>query len=178
MSEHTEEKKSLRAVFRERRRLLADRAAGHAIAESFLAAFGGYGSYFIYLSVGTEVPTAELIARLNEEGKDVCVPRVEGTKMCSVRLGGELIPGPFPQPAAGEEHTCEVAVVPLLAADEAGNRLGQGGGCYDRYFALHPSVLRVGIAYEGQVLPALPAAPHDIPLHALVTECGIRRFNA
>lgn len=60
--------------------------------------------------------------------------------------------------------------------DGEGYRLGYGGGYYDRYFALHPDVLRVGLAYAGQAVEGLPREKTDMPLHAVVTEKGVTRF--
>ncbi|MDB5738517.1 MAG: 5-formyltetrahydrofolate cyclo-ligase, partial [Sphingomonas bacterium] len=52
----------------------------------------------------------------------------------------------------------------------AGNRLGQGGGYYDRWFEGHPDAMRVGIAWSVQELPAVPRDVWDMPLHAVATE--------
>ena len=65
-----------------------------------------------------------------------------------------------------------VVLAPLVAFDALGNRLGMGGGYYDRYFQSHPQVRRVGIAHECQRAQALPVAPGDAPLLAVVTETG------
>jgi 5-formyltetrahydrofolate cyclo-ligase len=64
----------------------------------------------------------------------------------------------------------DVIFVPLVAFDSAMNRLGQGGGHYDRYFADHDSALRIGVAWEAQRVAALPVRSWDVPLHAVVTE--------
>ena len=62
-------------------------------------------------------------------------------------------------------------LVPGLAFDAHGNRLGRGAGVYDRFLAmLPPSVLRVGLCPEALVAPALPTEPHDVPMHFVVTE--------
>ncbi len=86
-------------------------------------------------------------------------------------FGGALPAGMYgiPAPASGKDLLCEVALVPLLAVDRAGNRLGYGGG----YFAAHPNLFRVGLCYKGQVVDRLPAEPTDVPLHAIVTEEGL-----
>ena len=101
--------------------------------------------------------------------------------MRSVRAmqGDKLEKGAFGifQPQYGEEETCEVAIVPLLATDGQGNRLGYGGGYYDKYFSAHPHVLRVGICYAGQVISAIPAEMTDMRLHYLLTERGMFSFG-
>lgn len=152
-------------------------------AEAFvprvLGAFGEFLSFFVYLSFGSEVGTGPLIHSLLEAGKRVCVPRLERGEMRSVPLTDKLVREPhgFLQPDEGEEQTCEVAITPLLAVDAEGFRLGYGGGYYDRYFAAHPQVLRVGLGFEAQLSARLPRGMGDIPLHALVTEREVRFFG-
>lgn len=69
-----------------------------------------------------------------------------------------------------EEILPSVIFVPLLGFDTAFNRLGQGGGHYDRYLAAHPSACRVGLAWEAQRVDSLDPQPWDIPLDAILTE--------
>lgn len=149
-----------------------------AIAEYVLSAFGEEQSFFVYLSFGSEVGTEALIRALLARGKTVCVPRIAGGEMRSVPYREPLERGKYGilQPREGEEKTCAVALTPLLAWDREGFRLGYGGGYYDRYFAAHPEVLRVGLAYAGQAVPRLPREETDVPLHAVVTEEGVVRF--
>jgi 5-formyltetrahydrofolate cyclo-ligase len=64
----------------------------------------------------------------------------------------------------------DVIFVPLVAFDGALNRLGQGGGHYDRYLADHDAALRVGVAWEAQRVISLPVQPWDAPLDAVITE--------
>lgn len=65
----------------------------------------------------------------------------------------------------------EVAVLPGLAFDRRGYRLGYGGGCYDRFLSRYaPQALRVGLAFSCQLVETLPTEAHDVPLHFLVTE--------
>lgn len=67
-------------------------------------------------------------------------------------------------------------VVPGLAFDERGHRLGRGGGVYDRFLGSLPgSVLRIGITPEALVAPELPTEPHDVPMHWVVTERRVIR---
>lgn len=70
-----------------------------------------------------------------------------------------------------------LVLVPLLAFDAAGTRLGYGGGYYDRTLAALTGARAIGIAYAGQEVPALPRAAHDHPLEAVITENGVRRFG-
>jgi 5-formyltetrahydrofolate cyclo-ligase len=70
----------------------------------------------------------------------------------------------------------DLLLVPLLAFDGRGHRLGYGGGFYDRTLALL-GVPAIGIAYAGQEVSSLPAEPHDRRLTAILTEQGLRRFR-
>ena len=68
----------------------------------------------------------------------------------------------------------DILLVPLLAFDEAGGRLGYGGGYYDRTLAMWPECRSVGFGYAAQRVDSVPVEPHDIRLDAIVTERGLR----
>lgn len=63
-----------------------------------------------------------------------------------------------------------VCFTPLVACSREGLRLGRGKGCYDRFFAANPQVLRVGVCYSVQVLDSIPTEPHDQKLDYIVSE--------
>ncbi len=75
----------------------------------------------------------------------------------------------------GEPGTPAVLLVPLLAFDRQGHRLGYGGGYYDRTLAALPGALRIGCAYAAQEVPAVPVGAHDVRLDAVATERGVIR---
>lgn len=78
-------------------------------------------------------------------------------------------------PGSASSFAPGLAVIPGVAFDRQGNRLGHGAGYYDRFLA-HPAMARtalVGLAYAFQIVPALPVAPWDRPVHALCTEEGL-----
>ena len=79
--------------------------------------------------------------------------------------------------AAAPAATPQILLVPLLAFDAHGHRLGYGGGFYDRTLDALKNVFAVGVAYAGQEVPALPREAHDRPLDAVITENGLRRFH-
>lgn len=84
-------------------------------------------------------------------------------------------------PAEGAWCVPEVLIVPLLAFDARGMRLGYGGGFYDRTLAglrAGGAVLAVGLAFAAQEVPEVPTEPPDAPLDAVLTEAGLRRFAA
>ncbi len=63
----------------------------------------------------------------------------------------------------------DVVFVPLLGFTEHLERLGQGGGHYDRWLAAHPQTVAIGLAWDVQLLDALPVEPHDVRMDAIVT---------
>lgn len=76
-------------------------------------------------------------------------------------------------PAAPEEAHPDALLVPLLAFDRAGRRLGYGGGYYDRTLPLFPHALRLGVAFAAQEAEEVPAGPDDVRLPFVATERGI-----
>ena len=93
----------------------------------------------------------------------------------------ERHPYGFEQPVAGaplvEPNDVGVVLVPGLAFDRRGGRLGRGGGYYDRFLpALPPWAPRVGVVSERLVVQALPTDPHDVPMTHLATEDGVREL--
>ena len=73
----------------------------------------------------------------------------------------------------GDVATPDVVLVPLLAFDLAGRRLGYGGGYYDRTLASLPNARTLGCAYAMQQVETVPAGPHDVCLQAVATERGV-----
>lgn len=99
------------------------------------------------------------------------------------RDGDDLVAGPLdipvPPPGVGSVVVPDVLLVPLVAFDDRGNRLGRGAGFYDRYLATNRTSAgtrptAIGVAFEGQRLAAIPAEPYDQVLDLVVTELGIR----
>ena len=73
----------------------------------------------------------------------------------------------------GEILVPDVLLVPLLAFDRAGRRLGYGAGYYDRTLAGLPGAVAIGCAFQQQEVDAVPAGPYDVPLHAVATDAGV-----
>ncbi len=66
-----------------------------------------------------------------------------------------------------------ICFTPLIACSRDGSRLGRGRGYYDRFFAEHPHIWRVGVCYSAQILDSIPTEPHDQKLDCVVSEEGI-----
>lgn len=174
------DKPALRAEARSVRRrlasvepLAAERAAGFtdALPRATLAA--------VYRAVGSELDPEPLARALIASGAAICLPVVleRDAPMIFRRwspgdpLEMDVAGCPAPLPLA-ETVDPDLIVTPLLAFDDFGGRLGQGGGYYDRTFAARADVIRVGFAYAGQRVDRLPTERHDIALHGVLTEVG------
>ena len=136
---------------------------------------------FFFASFRSEVETSGMIRRSLKEGKTVILPRVEGTALGLYRIMGpdELIPGcmKIPEPSVLTDdrkvqiNDVDVIVVPGAAFDRSGNRIGYGGGFYDRLLAqLQKPVPVIAPAYEEQVIDVVPAEPHDKKVSIIVTD--------
>jgi len=157
-------------------------AAAAAVAETLgaLDELGGAGPVLLYAAIGDELAVDQAIEALLARGVAVCLPRVDGDAVDVVPIQGldGLVPGwrgvrePPPGAAAIPPGALRAAVVPGLAFDAQGNRLGYGGGHFDRLLAqLDPAAVVIGVAYDLQVVDALPAEAHDRPVRVVVTEC-------
>ncbi len=128
---------------------------------------------FCYLAFSSEAPTDKLIEKLKERGFRVCAPRIEGGEMLAVELGGDYalsrygILEPLGQAYLG---AVDLIITPLLAADERGNRLGYGGGYYDRFFKKYPKAKRIGYAFDFQIVNEVPTETFDEKLDCIVTD--------
>ncbi len=178
------DKSQLRKAARARRKTLAREGFALAItpyAEDLGLApgtvVGGYHAHH------DEADPALLLARLVEMGCAIAFPRVAGKdqplEFHHVPDGEVLEPGSFgiPEPLGHWPRAMpDVLLVPLLAFDAEGHRLGYGGGFYDRTLAAL-KVPAIGIAYAGQELDSIPHETHDRTLDMVLTEQGVRRFR-
>jgi len=136
-----------------------------------------------YFSRGSEVATIPILEAGLEEGKIVALPRVEGKEMTFRQVGDldELRPGfaglmePTAEaPMVKSDSRETLILVPGLAFDKEGFRLGRGGGYYDRFLAQFNGAkgppVTAGLAYEPQLIECLPREKHDRPVDNIVTE--------
>ena len=140
-----------------------------------------------YVAKADEVQTSEIIRASLEAGKTLLVPRADPSTgaLGFVPIGSmsELSPGHFGvlEPGAGSEESplesADVVVVPVVAWDDQGHRLGYGKGYFDRALTASPGPLRVGLALEAQRAPALAQSTGDVPLDVIVTEARVLRFG-
>ena len=160
--------------------LPADIAALSAeVTTRFLAsdAFAAAATLALYCAIRSEVATSDIFAVAVRAGKRVLYPRTVGDTLefvvveslealTACRYGiyepqqGESVPLPL----------IDLIVLPGVAFDQKGIRLGYGMGCYDRALAESRRPTLVGLAYDFQVIPSLPREEHDIPVNIVVTE--------
>lgn len=147
-----------------------------------------------YVAVREEVDLHALITQAQADKKTIALPVTKGTRMYFVALSDPFEPElltlnawgiPEPLDESGNpigsvipSDSLDICLMPLVGFDEQLNRIGMGGGFYDRYFAqahhaLSSQPKRIGVAYSDQQLERIPVEPWDVPMHALVTETGI-----
>lgn len=138
----------------------------------------------MYAALPDELPLACVLASVRAAGKTPLWPRVlPDGRMVFARADRveELRPGRYgvhePSAAAAVESLGPdvLALVPGVAFDARGGRLGRGGGIWDRALADAIGAVAFGVGYELQIIERLPREAHDRPLDALLTETGIRR---
>ncbi|WP_043829187.1 5-formyltetrahydrofolate cyclo-ligase [Muricoccus aerilatus] len=134
--------------------------------------------------MGHEIDIRPLLRALEGRGHRLCLPRTPKRGLPldfrAFAFGDAMDKGPFGtlQPLAeAAPLTPGFVIVPLLAFDGAGRRLGYGGGYYDRTLAALPGVPTLGVAFACQEMDEVPAGPLDAPLDAVATEAGVMRFR-
>lgn len=168
----------------ERRRAADDAIAGRVLADPV---FAQAEQILLYVSMPHEVGTEKLLRACLDAGKTLGLPvcDTDTHTMRFYRLGdmAELCEGAYRIPVppctadrllTPDEHT--LMLMPLLAFDEAGYRLGAGGGFYDRYLAAYP-VRNTGLCYAACRVPSLPHGAYDIPLQRCITEQTTEEFS-
>lgn len=186
---------ALRRHFRAIRRALDDEAqTDHAIAierHFFTSGLTLAGrTVGLYVASDGEPDLEPLRQRLLAARKRVALPvvRRDGRmEFFRVKRQTPLVTGRFgiAEPAPGTAYVApmgiDVLLMPLVAFDDAGNRLGRGAGFYDRFLGRLPPALRprlIGVAHEVQhSAQPLPADDWDVPLHGVLTEAGLRAFH-
>jgi len=154
-------------------------AMDHAVCEAVMAlpeireAEWVYG----YMSLSWETGTRELLWRLLEAKKRVALPRVSGRDMAFYEIRGmeDLAEGAYHILEPSEDcplASCEDAVllVPGMAFTKDGNRLGKGGGYYDKFLDREPAHRTAALAYEFQMVERIPTEEHDKTVDKVVTE--------
>jgi 5-formyltetrahydrofolate cyclo-ligase len=164
----------------EQRRILSDRVAANLWSvPEFVAA----DTVLFFISFRSEVDTMPMIIRALEEKKTVCVPCTDAGNKAMVAsritdLDTDLELGNYDILEPREEclrplppESMDVILMPGVAFDLTGGRLGYGGGYYDRFLEkCSPDCMLVAVAFEIQIVEHVPCADHDANIHKIVTE--------
>ena len=139
--------------------------------------FNGARALIAYWPAAGEIDLIPLIEAAHGMGIPVYLPRTEDGAMHFYLFEGKDlltpdrfgIPSPAPKTPLSQDTADMLCLLPGLAADKSGYRLGYGGGWYDRFLASAPKgAVKIGVAYSFQIVDDLPAEPHDIPLTDIV----------
>ena len=142
---------------------------------------------FTYVNFRSEVITLPLISEFMKLNKKISVPKTydQEHRMVAIQvedISADLVPGyadiPEPRPELLSENVTEpenidVVILPGSVFDERGGRFGYGGGYYDRFVEKIPFAVRIGLAFDIQVVEEVPLQPHDELLDYIVTESRI-----
>lgn len=184
----SKEKQQIREKIRALRQSLAPekvREAGESVSRIIRSRVldADIGTVCVYANTGKEIPTEGLMQDLFNDGVRIAVPDWEawkqgsGLQVVAIENTSELVREGriVPQPEITDGRSipikeCELFLVPGIAFDSEGNRLGMGGGYFDRLLSNASSTATfTGLAYDFQVITHLPSEIHDIPVHDVVT---------
>ena len=174
------DKKQLRAQIREQKRAMTTEqieVASAKLGELFAASevYKNAKTIYGYLPYNQEVRTVPILERAMREGKRVAIPKVYGdemrfiymTDLTLVEKSDFGIPEPIADGPVADEPTALV-LMPGLAFDPAGHRIGYGGGFYDRFLAAEPDHPTIALCYDFQMLPELKTEEFDIPVDCVL----------
>lgn len=186
MPTKSELRKTLRAARKAHVEALPDHIRGllfHRPPAPLMARIPQEAVIGVYHAGPWEAPAAAYARFFHDAGHTIALPRFADPAASMVfahhsdpYTQDDLEVGPFGilQPAADADALMpEILFVPLVGFTPSRDRLGQGGGHYDRWLTEHPPLLAIGLAWDAQACDALPTEPHDMPLDAIVTPTRI-----
>ncbi len=181
------QKNSLRKQILEKRKKLSQKIVkvkSAKIADNFfkIEKILGGQNYALYISINNEVETKDIIDKLIGLQKNIYLPIKINDKWALTMFKDwkKLVIGPFgiKQPIEGlltDADVIDISVFPGVAFDLSGNRLGYGLGVFDKLFK-GSKAIRIGLAFEEQIVDQLPNFSHDLKMNLIVTEKRILSF--
>ena len=173
-------KKELRAMIREQKRAMTPEeiaSRSEKLMELFLQseAYKNAKTIYGYLPYNQEVRTVPMLEQALKDGKRVAVPKCYGDEMkflfmddlSKVEKGYAGIPEPIADEPVADDETALV-LMPGMAFDPQGHRIGYGGGFYDKFLAQEPGHPTLALCYDFQVLPHLETEEFDIPVDCVL----------
>ncbi len=181
------DKKTLRQHYKAvRNSILTDKKASAEtqIYNSFIESnyFNDFSTFLVYVSCGSEVDTRNIIYFALKNGKHIAVPYCSGANMSFYEINSldDLIGGAFGIPTVDISKASKITdfgsclcIVPAFAYDNSGNRIGYGGGYYDRFLSLQ-SVPTIGLCFEECIAEKIPAESFDVKIDCILTEKQFR----
>ena len=174
------DKQALRKEIREKKRAMTEEqivAASQRLGELFLAsdAYKQANTIYGYLPYNQEVRTVPMLQQALLDGKKVAVPKCYGDEMrfiylddlSKVEKGYCGIPEPIADEPIADDQTALV-LMPGLAFDPEGHRMGYGGGFYDKFLEREPNHPTLALCYDFQMLDHLETEAHDIPVDTVL----------
>ena len=174
------DKQTLRRQIREKKRAMTEeeiRSAGIRLGELFrqTEAYRLAKSIYGYLPYNQEVRTVPMLEQALRDGKKVAVPKCYGDEMKFIYLddltkvakGYAGIPEPIADEPVAHDETALV-LMPGLAFDPQGHRIGYGGGFYDRFLSREPNHPTLALCYDFQMFDHLDTDAHDVPVDAVI----------
>mgnify|MGYP002513605211 CR=1 FL=1 len=170
------DKTALRKEIREKKRAMTPEQiekASYALAQQFFATdyYRDAKTLYGYLPYNQEVRTEPILLQALKDGKKVAVPKVYGDTMRFIYLedmnGIEKGYAGIPEPVADEPVAADetaLVLMPGLAFDKEGHRIGYGGGFYDKFLSAEPDHPTVALCYDFQMLPNLETEEFDVPV--------------
>jgi 5-formyltetrahydrofolate cyclo-ligase len=174
------DKQALRKMIREKKRAMTEmqiEEASARLAQQLYQSplYRQATTIYGYLPYNQEVRTIPMLERALAEGKRVAVPKVYGDEMrflyiddlSRVEKGYAGIPEPIDDGSVAEDPTALV-LMPGLAFDKAGHRIGYGGGFYDKFLSAEPDHPTLALCYGFQMLDELPTEEFDVPVDCVL----------
>lgn len=174
------DKAALRREIREKKRAMTEEEIARRstrLGELFVKsqAYQNAKTIYGYLPYNQEVRTTPILEQALRDGKRVAVPKVYGDTMkfiyledmCQVEKGYAGIPEPVADEPVADDSTALV-LMPGLAFTKNGDRMGYGGGFYDRFLAEEPNHPTVALCYDFQIVENLPVEEYDIPVDHII----------
>ncbi len=145
------------------------------ITDAFYKKYSFLNIFLLYYPIAQEVDTLPLISKLFNTGKQIYLPVVIGKNMVFKQFEGfdKLIPGKYGilEPCGRELHeNPDIICIPGVAFDKECNRIGYGGGYYDRYLSIENTFIKSAFAYEFQVIDKIETEIFDKPVDEIFTE--------
>ena len=174
------DKKALRSTIRQQKRAMSEeeiQRRSEKLAELFYTSelYRNAATIYGYLPYNQEVRTTPMLEQALRDGKRIAVPKVYGEEMkfiymedlSQVEKGYAGIPEPIADDPIADDETALV-LMPGMAFDPQGHRIGYGGGFYDKFLASEPNHPTLALCYEFQMLPSLETEEHDIPVDCVL----------